>query len=98
MVLHHGRAAESSAITGITIDTSQVRFSIGRRRYLIIDAPGHKEFLKNIGDRRQRAEAGVLVVDTVEGVSEQTLRHAYLLHLLGIRDWCRRQQDGPRRL
>ncbi len=69
---------------GITIDTAQTFFSTNERNYTIIDAPGHKEFIKNMITGASQAEAGVLVVDAKEGVMPQTKRHAYILSLLGI--------------
>jgi bifunctional enzyme CysN/CysC len=51
---------------------------------VIIDAPGHREFLKNMVSGASQADAAVLVVDAGEGVREQSRRHAYLLHLLGL--------------
>lgn len=69
---------------GITVDTTQIWFSTAQRRYVIIDAPGHKEFLKSMVSGASRADAAVLVVDAGAGMSEQTRRHAYLLHLLGL--------------
>jgi bifunctional enzyme CysN/CysC len=71
---------------GITIDTTRMRFKSALRDYLIIDAPGHVEFLKNMLTGAAAAEAAILVVDVVEGLGEQTRRHAFLLHLLGIRE------------
>lgn len=70
---------------GITVDTTQIWFTTQRRRYVIIDAPGHKEFLKNMVTGAAQADAAILVVDAAQGLAEQTRRHAYLLHLLGIR-------------
>lgn len=69
----------------VTIDTTQIWFSTDARDYVIIDAPGHREFLKNMVSGAAAADAAVLVVDAAEGVQEQTRRHAYLLHLLGLR-------------
>jgi len=69
----------------ITIDTTQIRFSTKARDYVIIDAPGHREFLKNMISGAAEADAAILVVDGSEGMREQTRRHAYLLHLLGMR-------------
>ena len=69
---------------GITIDTTQVFFKTPKRRYVIIDAPGHVEFVKNMITGASQAEAAVLIVDVVEGVKEQTKRHSYMLSLLGL--------------
>lgn len=68
----------------ITIDTTQIWFSTKARDYVIIDAPGHREFLKNMVSGAAAADAAILVVDASEGVREQTKRHAYLLSLLGL--------------
>jgi bifunctional enzyme CysN/CysC len=70
---------------GITIDTARTFFNWGNRQYLILDAPGHKEFLKNMISGAARAEAAVLLIDAAEGVQEQSRRHGYMLSLLGIR-------------
>ena len=69
---------------GITIDTTQVFFKTDKRRYVIIDAPGHVEFVKNMITGASQAEAAVLIIDVVEGVKEQTKRHSYMLSLLGL--------------
>lgn len=69
----------------ITIDTAQIWFYTNKRQYVIIDAPGHKEFLKNMISGAARAEAAMLLIDAKEGVKEQTRRHGYLLQLLGVR-------------
>ncbi len=69
----------------VTIDTTEIRFKTKRRKYIIIDAPGHKEFLKNMITGASRADAAVLVIAANEGVREQSRRHAYLLSLLGVK-------------
>jgi len=69
---------------GITIDTTQVFFKTPKRRYVIIDAPGHVEFVKNMITGASQAEAAVLIVDAAEGVKEQTKRHSYILSMLGL--------------
>ena len=79
-------ALKSERDQGITIDTARIRFASAKRPYVIIDAPGHAEFLRNMLSGAAAAEATILVVDVVEGVSEQTRRHAFLLKLLGLRD------------
>jgi len=69
----------------VTIDTTEIPFRTARRRYAIIDAPGHKEFLKNMITGASRADAAFLVIGADEGVREQSRRHAYLLSMLGIK-------------
>jgi sulfate adenylyltransferase large subunit len=78
-------AFEEEQKQGITIDTTQIQFATEKRDYVIIDAPGHKEFLKNMISGAANAEAALLIVDAKQGVQEQSKRHAYLLSLLGIR-------------
>ena len=69
----------------ITIDTTQIQFHTEKRNYVIIDAPGHKEFLKNMITGAANADAAVLLIAANEGVREQSRRHGYLLSLLGIK-------------
>ena len=69
---------------GITIDTAQIFFCSQKRDYVIIDAPGHVEFVKNMISGASQAEAAILIVDAQEGVKEQTKRHAYILGMLGL--------------
>lgn len=70
---------------GITIDTARVFFSTKKRDFVIIDAPGHIEFLKNMVTGASRAEAAFLVIAADEGVRENSRRHGYMLSILGIR-------------
>ncbi|MEQ9139279.1 MAG: adenylyl-sulfate kinase [Thalassobaculum sp.] len=77
-------ALQAERDQGITIDTTQIFFKTERRPYVIIDAPGHKEFLKNMVSGAASADAAILVVDAKDGVQEQTRRHGYILHLLGL--------------
>lgn len=77
-------AIQAERDQGITIDTTQIRFRTQKRPYVIIDAPGHKEFLKNMVTGAASAEAALLLIDAAEGVQEQSRRHGYLLHLLGV--------------
>jgi len=69
---------------GITIDTTQVWITTGKRAYTLVDAPGHKEFLRNMVTGAAAADGALLVIDAKEGVREQSRRHAYLLSLLGL--------------
>jgi len=68
----------------ITIDTAQIFFKTEARDYVIIDAPGHVEFTKNMITGASQAEAAILIVDANEGIKEQTKRHAKFLSLLGL--------------
>src|SRR5215471_4312165 len=77
-------ALQTERDQGITIDTSQIRFRTASRDIVLIDAPGHAEFLRNIITGAAQADAAVLIVDASEGVRDQTRRHGYLLHLLGV--------------
>ena len=78
-------ALQSERDQNITIDTAQIWFRTAKRQYVIIDAPGHKEFLKNMVTGAANAEAALLLIDAHEGVQENSRRHGYLLHLLGVR-------------
>ena len=75
---------EEERAKNITIDTSRTFFKTSKRPYTIIDAPGHKEFLKNMVTGASRADAAILIVDASRGVEEQTKRHAFVLKLLGV--------------
>ena len=78
-------ALKDEQAQGITIDSARVFFKSARRYYIIIDAPGHIEFLKNMVTGAARAEAGLLVIDAHEGVQENSRRHGYMMSMLGIR-------------
>jgi bifunctional enzyme CysN/CysC len=77
-------ALKDEMAQGITIDAARVFFRTDVRDYIIIDAPGHIEFLKNMVTGASRAEAAVLVIDVAEGVQENSRRHGYMLSMLGI--------------
>jgi bifunctional enzyme CysN/CysC len=78
-------ALQAERDQNISIDTTQVWFRTPKRRYVIIDAPGHEEFIKNMVTGAAQAEAALLVIDAQEGVQENSRRHGYLLEFLGIR-------------
>ena len=69
---------------GITIDIARCFFKTSKRNYIILDAPGHVEFVKNMITGASRAEAAILVIDADEGIKENSTRHGYMLSLLGI--------------
>src|SRR4051812_46721837 len=78
-------ALQTERDQGITIDTTQIWLKTPTRDVVIIDAPGHKEFLKNMITGASQADAALVLIDAKEGIREQSKRHGYLLHLLGIR-------------
>ncbi len=77
-------ALQAERDQGITIDTTQIFFKTINRKYIFIDAPGHKEFIKNMITGASSADIAILIVDVNEGLKEQTKKHAYLLKLLGL--------------
>jgi bifunctional enzyme CysN/CysC len=78
-------ALKDERAQGITIDAARVFFKTAARDYIIIDAPGHIEFLKNMITGAARADAALLVIDAHEGVQENSRRHGYMMSMLGIR-------------
>src|SRR5271155_1931946 len=78
-------ALQTERDQGITIDTTQIRFRTRSREVVLIDAPGHAEFLRNMITGAAQADAALLLIDAHEGIREQSKRHGYLLHLLGIK-------------
>lgn len=81
-------ALKDEQAQGITIDSARSFFKTKKRDYIIIDAPGHIEFLKNMVTGAARAEAALLVIDANEGIKENSKRHGYLLSMLGIKQIC----------
>ena len=72
-------ALKDEQAQGITIDAARVFFRTAQRPYIIIDAPGHIEFLRNLVTGAARAEAALLVIDAKEGVQENSRRHGYMM-------------------
>jgi sulfate adenylyltransferase large subunit len=69
---------------GITIDVAYRYFATARRRFIIADTPGHKQYTRNMATGASTAEASVVLLDAQRGVFEQSRRHAYIASLLGI--------------
>jgi bifunctional enzyme CysN/CysC len=78
-------ALKDEQAQGITIDTARCFFKTASRDYIIIDAPGHIEFLKNMISGASRAEAALLVIDANEGIRENSKRHGHMVAMLGVR-------------
>jgi elongation factor 1-alpha len=68
---------------GVTIDLSHKKFETPKYYFTIIDAPGHKDFIKNMITGASQADAAVLVVGS-EGVQAQTREHIFLAKMLGV--------------
>ncbi len=78
-------ALKNEQSQGITIDTARCFFKTEKRHYIINDAPGHIEFLKNMITGAARAEAALLVIDAEEGIQENSKRHGYMISMLGLK-------------
>jgi bifunctional enzyme CysN/CysC len=77
-------ALQSERDQAVTIDTTRFWMRMPEREIVLIDAPGHAEFIRNMVTGASDAHAALLLVDAREGVSEQTRRHALLLELIGV--------------
>jgi len=69
---------------GITIDVMHQRFDTDKYYFTIIDAPGHRDFVKNMITGTSQADAAVMVVSAPEGIMAQTREHAFLARTLGV--------------
>jgi len=70
----------------VTIDTAQAFFQLNNRPYVFIDAPGHKEYLKNMITGATQADHAIILLDVAEGVREQTEKHIQIIKLLRIQE------------
>ena len=71
---------------GITIDVAYRFFATQKRKFIVADTPGHEQYTRNMVTGASTAQLAVILIDARKGVLEQTRRHSYLCHLLGIRD------------
>ncbi len=78
-------ALKDEQAQGITIEASRVFFRAHGRQYVLVDAPGHSQFLRNMISGSTRADCAFLVIDASEGIQLNSKRHAHVLKLLGIR-------------
>lgn len=69
---------------GITIDIMHQRFDTPKYYFTIIDAPGHRDFVKNMITGTSQADGAILVCSAKDGIQEQTKEHAYLAKVLGV--------------
>jgi bifunctional enzyme CysN/CysC len=78
---------EAEREQGITIDVAYRYFGTARRRFIVADTPGHKDYTRNMVTGASTSDLAILLVDAEKGLAEQTRRHAFLCSLLGIRDF-----------
>ena len=78
-------ALEAEREQGITIDSARCFFRSDKRDYILVDAPGHVEFIRNMVSGAARTEAALLLLDANEGIRENSRRHGKLLSLLGVK-------------
>ena len=69
---------------GVTIDLSHKKYVSQKYEYTVIDAPGHKDFIKNMITGASQADVGVLVVAANDGVMAQTKEHVFLCKTMGV--------------
>src|SRR5258707_6807170 len=70
---------------GITIDVGYRYYATARRKFIIADTPGHEQYTRNMATGASTADLAVILIDGEKGLLPQTLRHAYIASLLGIR-------------
>ncbi len=78
-------STEQERKRGVTIDLSHKKFETQKHLFTIIDAPGHKDFIKNMITGASQGDAAVLVIDAKDGVMPQTKEHIFLSRTLGIK-------------
>jgi bifunctional enzyme CysN/CysC len=83
-LLVDGLAAEREQ--GITIDVAYRFFATEKRKFIVADCPGHEQYTRNMVTGASTADLAVILIDARKGVLQQTRRHSYLCHLLGIRN------------
>ncbi len=84
-LLVDGLAAEREQ--GITIDVSYRFFSTKKRKFIVVDTPGHEQYTRNMVTGASTADLAVILIDARKGMLTQTCRHSYLCHLLGIQNF-----------
>jgi sulfate adenylyltransferase large subunit len=82
-LLLDGLAAEREQ--KITIDVAYRFFATARRKYIVADAPGHEQYIRNMATGASTAELALLLVSATDGLSRQTRRHTIIVSTLGVR-------------
>jgi sulfate adenylyltransferase subunit 1 len=81
-ILTDGLRAEREQ--GITIDVAYKYFQTEKRKFIIADTPGHIQYTRNMVTGASTADLAIILIDARHGIVEQTVRHSYLVSLLGI--------------
>ncbi len=81
-ILTDGLKAEREQ--GITIDVAYKYFNTEKRKFIIADAPGHIQYTRNMVTGASNADLAIILIDARKGVIEQTIRHSFLVALLGL--------------
>ncbi|HPQ09267.1 MAG TPA: GTP-binding protein [Bacteroidia bacterium] len=69
---------------GITIDVAYKYFSTEKRKFIIADCPGHKEYTRNMITGASHADVAIILIDAKQGITEQTRRHTFIVDLMNI--------------
>ena len=83
-LLTDGLSAEREQ--GITIDIAYRFFTTDKRRFILADTPGHKEYTRNMVTAASMADIAILLVDATKGLVEQSRRHLFIASLLGVKE------------
>ena len=78
---------QSEREQGITIDVAHRYFDTARRKFILADTPGHEQYTRNMATAASTATAAVLLIDASRGLQRQTLRHACIARLMGVRQF-----------
>jgi len=81
-ILTDGLKAEREQ--GITIDVAYKYFQTDKRKFIIADTPGHTQYTRNMVTGASNADLAIILIDARKGVIEQTIRHSFLVSLLGL--------------
>tara|TARA_R110002073_G_scaffold126703_8_gene271669 strand:- start:13266 stop:15158 length:1893 start_codon:yes stop_codon:yes gene_type:complete len=76
---------EAEREQGITIDVAYRFFATAKRKFIVADTPGHAQYTRNMATGASTADAAILLVDARKGLREQTHRHAFIVHMMGVR-------------
>src|SRR5262249_11962516 len=69
----------------VTIDVAYRFFATARRKFIVVDSPGHEQYTRNMATGASTADVALLLVSASEGITRQTRRHALIVSILGVR-------------